>query len=193
MNKTELKKKLEETKAKLKTNSKDQHFADALISDLLSIKGQLDHEPTLAHIPLSDVEAQLKGDTFEMSITKSGDAVYHTYGGYTIIASPRLASLNGTIKSYVLGQEYLSDLTEDERNIYDLNLSATNQLLSAPAYAFCDEDLAFDISKLIIEWVKKSYDELMSKPLQPENGDTQVKWEDATKAVDDISKTLNKS
>lgn len=192
MNKTELKKKLEDVKSKLKTNSKDVHFADALIDELLSIKGQIDHEPTLAYLPLSEVEAQLKGDTFEMSAMKDGTMVFHTFGGYTLIASPRLASLNETLRQYVFGQELLKNLNEEELDIYELNLAATTQVLTAPSYAFCDEDLKFGIAKMLIEWIRKTYETQMSKPLATEDLGSQAKWEDAMAAVDDISDTLIK-
>ena len=95
--KNTLKQKLEETKAKIKSNSKDAHFADSLISDLLSIKGQLEHEPTLVHIAEVDIVSRFDGAHFEMCVTKDGTAVYRTRGGYTIVADYGLTSLNSTI------------------------------------------------------------------------------------------------
>lgn len=189
MDKETLKKNLDDVKKKIKANSKDAHFADTLIDELLSLKGQLSLEPTLVHIPLDDVEKTLKGDTFEMSLTKRGEAVYHVYGGYTIIADGfRMRSLANTIADYVNNQEMVVTLDEKEREAYELDMSATAYVLNIPMLAFSDPNLKFDLATQIVAWIRKTYEEALEQPLQEETREQDVEFEDATKAIEEIKK-----
>ena len=194
MDKETLKKRLDEVKAKIKVNSKDAHFADMLVDELLSLKGQLGIEPTLVHIPTADVVKSLKGDTFEMSLTKQGDAVYHVYGGYTIVADgARMRSLANTIADYIVNQEFVKDLDEKEREIYDLDLSATAYVLNIPMLAFSDQDLKFDLAAKIVQWLRETYEKALSEPLQEETPQADAVFEDAAKALDDLKKETKKT
>jgi hypothetical protein len=191
MDKETLKSKLDEVKAKIKINSKDAHFADKLIDELLSLKGQLGIEPTLVHIPVDDVVKSLKGETFEMSVTKHGDAIYHVYGGYTIIADgTRMRSLAGSIADYVVNQELVKDLDEKEREAYDLDLSATAYVLNIPMLAFSDADLKYDLASKIVTWLRETYEKAMEQPLQEETREQDVAFENAAKAIEDVKKSV---
>lgn len=193
MDKETLKQRLDEVKAKIKVNSKDAHFADMLIDELLSLKGQLGIEPTIVHIPTADVVKSLKGETFEMSVTKKGDAIYHVYGGYTLIADgARMRSLAGTIADYVANQDLVRDLDENERELYDLDMSATAYVLNIPMMAFSDQDLKFDLASKMVEWLRKTYEDAMSKPLQEETPELDATFEDAAKAIEEIKTETKK-
>lgn len=163
MENTELKKKLEETKSKIKANSKDAHFADALISDLLSIKGQMAHEPTVVHYELKDVEDTVSGNTFEISIMKDGTAIYHVYGGYTIIADTRIKSLNMTIKMIY---ECMKNGGDDETMALS---DAVCHVLALPMVAFSDAALTYKLATMMLEWLSGLQDELSSAELQEED------------------------
>lgn len=80
-NKEELKKKLDEVKAQIKANSKDTHFADTLISELLSLKGQIDVEPLEFYVKSKDVIKTFDGESFELSYSSDG-AWYREKGMY---------------------------------------------------------------------------------------------------------------
>lgn len=187
MSNDKLNKKLEDIKKKIKANSKDAHFADALISDLLSIKGQMSIEPTIVHIPEADVVKKLKGETFEMAVTKHGDAVYHVYGGYTIIADgSRMRSLAQSIADYVIHQDLVNDLDEKERELYDLDMSATAYVLNIPMYAFSDQDLKYDLATKVVSWLRETFEKNMNIPLQDETPAEDAKFHETTMAIEDI-------
>ena len=185
MNKEDLKKRLEETKAKIKANSKDAHFADALISDLLSLKGQLAHEPTMVHIALDEIEDSVKGDTFEMCVTKSGDVIYHVYGGYTVIADGRMVGLNKTIQDYIYMKNHMDEYSDEEKELIKIDLDATGWVLSAPMYAFSDHELKYTVATDVVRWINETYDTLMAEDLKPEdkiadaNFERQLKYTEA--------------
>lgn len=189
MDKKELNKKLNDVKKKIKANSKDVHFAEALIDEALSLKGQLGIEPTIVHIPTEDVVKTLKGDTFEMSVTKHGDAIYHVYGGYTLIADgQRMRSLANTIADYIINQDLVKDLDDKEKELYDLDLSATAYVLNIPMIAFSDADLKYDLASKIVTWLRETYEKAMEQPLQEETREQDVAFESAAKAIEDVKK-----
>lgn len=169
MDKEQLKKKLEEVKVKIKTNSKDAHFADTLIDEILSIKGQLDVEPTIVHIEEKDVVQSFDGGNFTMSITNRGDAVYHVKGGYTLVADYRMVGLSKTIAGYVLDQDVFDTLNDDEKELVSLDMSATTLVLNAPIYAFSSEDLKYDLATMLVKFLREEYDKYIENPLQDEN------------------------
>lgn len=191
MDKKELTKKLNDVKKRIKANSKDVHFAETLIDEVLSLKGQLGIEPTIVHIPTDDVVKTLKGDTFEMSLTKHGDAIYHVYGGYTLIADgQRMLSLANTIADYIINQDLVKDLDDKERELYDLDLSATAYVLNIPMFAFSDPDLKYDLASKIVSWFRETYEKTMEQPLQEETREQDVAFEDAAKAIDKLKKDV---
>ena len=191
MDKKELTKKLNDVKKRIKANSKDVHFAETLIDEVLSLKGQLGIEPTIVHIPTDDVVKTLKGDTFEMSLTKHGDAIYHVYGGYTLIADgQRMLSLANTIADYIINQDLVKDLDDKERELYDLDLSATAHVLNIPMFAFSDPDLKYDLASKIVSWFRETYEKAMEQPLQEETREQDVAFEDAAKAIDNMKASI---
>lgn len=194
MEKELLKSKLNELKTKIKTNSKDAHFAETLLDELLSIKGQIDVEPTLVHVPLADVDRELDGETFKMAVLKNGDAVYHVRGGYTLIADgSRMFALAQTIKDYVDSKDLLGELSDEEREMYELDMSASTYILNLPMYAFTDQEFKYDIATMCIKWLRESYDKALEEPLQEEDKELDDSFEDAAIALEDIKDGLKKT
>lgn len=193
MGKEELKSKLKELQAQFKANSKDAHFAQTLWDEIMSVKGQLDVEPSLVHIAIDDIVSELEGDTFTMAVTKNGDAVYHVKGGYTIIADGcRMVSLAETIKGYIEHKNIVETLDEADRELYDLDLSATSYVLNVPMFAFSDPELKYDIATICIQHLRKVYDEAMNAPLQDETPEENKAFEDATLALETLKDELKK-
>lgn len=189
MDKKELKSQLNEVKAKIKANSKDAHFAESLISDLLSIKGQMMIEPTRVHIEENDVEETFRGETFEMYRTKKGEAVFHTFGGLTVIADPRLISLNGTISSIIdaTREGAMDNLTDEEREQFILDVSATAHLLNLPAFVFSNLDFKYEMARRTVGFIRDTYEQSMNAPLQDETPDEDRVFEDGVKASEALA------
>lgn len=178
-----LKQKLEETKAKIKSNSKDAHFADSLISDLLSIKGQLEHEPTLVHITEASVIDRFDGAHFEMCITKDGTAVYRTRGGYTIVADYGLSSLNKTISNFIALSKNEVKLSDDEMEAVLLDLDANAHVLNIPMLAFSDLDFKFELAKMVVNFLRDTYDKALNATLQDETPEENKIFKDGITAI----------
>lgn len=192
MDKKDLKKDLADIKAKIKANSTDAHFADTLIAELLSIKGQIDHEPTIVHIPLSDVEDKLEGETFAIYSLKSGDVAYHLKGGYTLIASNRFFSLNDALRGYVANQHIVdTELNTEDKELYEKDLWASTYLLNLPTIAFSDLEFKYKIVNRIIEYLDELQKKLLvDAELQDETPNADKAFKDATLALEDIKSDI---
>lgn len=185
-----LKQKLEETKAKIKSNSKDAHFADSLISDLLSIKGQLEHVPSLEFIPLEAIETEFSHGPFYIAKLTGQRMVYKVYGGYTIICDARMKALYETISGLL--NIYTDPTLMDDADKEDtkLALEALGFILSAPLYACADEELAMKIATAIAEYIEKLQNESMNSELQNEDREADSEDRDAILSVTEISDKL---
>lgn len=192
MDKKDLKKDLADIKAKIKANSTDAHFADTLIAELLSIKGQIDHEPTIVHIPLSDVDDKLEGETFAIYSLKSGDVAYHLKGGYTLIASNRFFSLNDALRGYVANQHIIdTELNAEDKELYEKDLWASTYLLNLPTIAFSDLEFKYKIVNRIIEYLDELQKKLLvDAELQDETPNADKAFKDATLALEDIKSDI---
>lgn len=187
-----MKSKLNELKAKIKTNSKDAHFADTLIAELLSVKGQIDVEPTLAYVPISDIVDKLEGDTFTMAVLKNGDAVYHLKGGYTIVADgARMYGLAQTIKNHIEDSKTYDTLSDEQREMYDIDSSATTYILNCPTFAFSDQTMKYDIATTIIKRLNAMYETAINADLQAEDKVADAAFENAAIALENIKSELN--
>lgn len=194
MDKKNLKKDLADIKAKIRANSTDAHFADTLIAELLSIKGQIDHEPTLVHIPLSDVDDKLEGETFAIYSLKSGDVAYHLKGGYTLIASNRFFALNDALRGYVANQHIIdTELNAEDKELYENDLWTSTYLLNLPTIAFSDLEFKYKIVNRLIEFLDELQKKLLvDAELQDETPKENKEFEDATMALETLKSEIAK-
>jgi hypothetical protein len=185
MDKQKLRTKLEEIQNNIKANSKDADYAETLLNELLSTHGQLKHEPTLVHIPLSSIEKKCEGDTFTMSITKDGKAVYHTRGGYTVIADATYTSLFDTIYhliDYINGAVKLDD---ELKVIMDGDVVATSYVLNIPLYAMGDYEFKVDLFNKTYEYLTKAILDAESE-LQDETYKENIEFKEAVEALQNL-------
>lgn len=193
MEKAELKERLDKIVCQIKANSKDAHFANKLVDEALSLKGQLGVEPTMVHIPVDAVEESVESDTFIMYTTKMGDAVYHTKGGYTVIADMRNNTLNMAIRQLIAMVKNAPEDDEETRKAYDSVLDASSRVLALPMVAFATPDFMFDLAALQAKYVRELYEKAMSEELQEETPEENKEFEEATMAIEALKEETPKS
>lgn len=189
-NKANLSKELEDVIKSIKDNSKDAEFADSLISELLSLKGQIDHEPTIVNLPLSKVADKMDSDTFTMYVMRDGTAVYHVKGGMDIVCKPNLFSLNKTIVSLIEDYRSIENMSEDEKSAFETELQASAYVMNIPMIAFSDIDFMFDSALSVIKFIKKQYDEGMNAPLGEETIIEDDEFKNSVMAAESIKKQM---
>lgn len=153
MEKTEIKSKMNEVVAKIKANSKDAKYAGKLVDSLLSLKGQMDIEPTLIHLPVSEVVDKIESETYRICLCKSGEAVYHMKGGMDIVVQPNASSLYRYLTDIIGVQSSTDLLNEDEQALFMQDVIASTYVLNIPFLAFGDLDLKYKLANFIIEYL----------------------------------------
>ena len=191
MDRSEIKAKIEEVKAQLKSNSKDAHFAEKLIGDLLSLKGQYEHQPTMVHVAMDDILGTLEGNTFTIYKTKSGDTGFHLKAGYDIVVRPTVESMNQSLATFVDYQKEMDSLSEKEREWYEQDLIATQFCLTIPMYAFADMDFKYKVANMFADYMLEIQNKLLDNvELQDETPEENKAFEQATMGLETIKSEL---
>ena len=190
MDKKILKERLEDVKKQLRTNAKDVHFFDKLIDEALSLKGQMGVEPL--ELDCGKKENEFKGNTYSIVLTNKG-ALYHEYGGYNIFVSPSYTSLYDTLADIVLNKDLYEKAEGEEKERLETTLSAIGYCLSLPKFVFSDADFTFEIATRVVGFIKKQYDELMSKPLQEEDVKKDEQFKEAVLAVEELNNIVKEA
>ena len=191
MEKKEIKAKIDDIKAQIKANSKDAHFAEKLIGDLLSLKGQYEHQPTMVNVAMDDIIGTLEGNTFTIYKTKSGDTGFHLKAGYDIVVRPTVESLNKSLASFVDYQKDIEKLSEEEQEYYKSDLLATQFCLTIPMYAFADLDFKYKIANMFADYMLKAQTDLLDNVvLQDETPEENKRFEEAAKGLEEIKSQL---
>lgn len=172
----ELKKRLDEKISKLKNLCNDSHHASKLINDILSIKGQIDIEPTLIHIPVDSIERDESGDKLEFDfghfkITRTKKGIVLSFNGYKIIVSPWINSLYGQLDMFLRYKKEYEGLSEEEKSNYDCLLNATMTIMMFPMTCFSDDNFWIDAATEITRRQNDLFEKLLKSPL-PDEDDT---------------------
>lgn len=192
--KNELKEKLNELKAQIKLNSKDAHWAESALREYESLVGQLKHEPIV--LDCGKEVDEWAGETFRITKTTTG-IMYHTYGGYTVFCTPNITGLYETLNDIVENKDKYDKLEDEERDAYELELSARAYCLSLPVYAFSDPTFMYKTAEHVIKWLRETSEQLLNVELKEETEEdltANQEFRDATLAtkelVDEISKEV---
>lgn len=131
-----------------------------------------------------------KGETFELTKTNKG-ILYHVFGGYSIFVTQNNVALYETLDDLIENQETYNQLTGKEREDFDLNLSAITYVINIPLFAFSSAELTFDLATKVIQFLQKTYDEAIQKPLQEETVQEDQEFKDAVLGMENIKEALN--
>jgi hypothetical protein len=190
--KEEIRKKIDEVKNLIKANSKNAHHAEKLIDELLSLDREKRHEATLVHIPMDNVSKTFKGDTFELCYTKQGEAVYRTFGGYTIICSSLFNALNATIENAIdyLNGEIQEELTDEQKQLIEDDITATSWMLNLPLHACSDLEFKYDLTNKFIEFISKLNEKKNTDEPQEETHEEDAKFKDAMIGMENVKEII---
>ena len=172
---TQLKKKLQEKTKQLTAISKDAHFAESLIEDILSIKAQMCVEATEIYVREKDViEVFDFGVCFKVCTT---GILFHAKSGYTTWIEPRCRSLFGEIVEMLKAKKEILALSEEERkNLDSEELDMREQFFNAwvhtlemPVAASVSPKILFDTASAFLKSFREETDRMLSQPLHEEN------------------------
>lgn len=191
MQKEELKKKLDETIAQIKLNSADAKFADALIANLLSYKGQSMIEPTEVHVETKDVIKDYDFNSYHFIRCKQ--CIIFKTGGFKVVVTPFLKSLYGHLTTLLDYKDKCETLTEDEVKVYDMLLSMAVVVLELPMIAFSSDKFMTDVCTYIVQKENELFDKLLNEPLHKETEadyEANAKFEEDVKFAEELKKDI---
>ena len=186
MDKKVLKERLDELVRQIKLNSKDAHFADKLIGDLLSVKGQMGIEPIA--LDCGKEVDEWRGETFRITLTDKG-VLYHEYGGYSVFVTPNNVALYDVLSDLVVNKEEYAELEGESRENFESLLTIIAYNVSLPRVSFLDKDYPQEIALKTMEFLRKMYDGLMNKELQDETPKEDAEFKEATLAIEDLKES----
>lgn len=186
MDKKVLKERLDELVRQIKLNSKDAHFADKLIGDLLSVKGQMGIDPIA--LDCGKEVDEWRGETFRITLTDKG-VLYHEYGGYSVFVTPNNVALYDVLSDLVVNKEEYAELEGESRENFESLLTIIAYNVSLPRVSFLDKDYPQEIALKTMEFLRKMYDDLMNKELQDETPTEDAEFKEATLALEDLKES----
>lgn len=132
---------------------------------------------------------RFEGETFYIAEHENG-VLYHVYNSMDLIVRPNITSGYETLVDLVRNKDLYNQLTGEEKESFELNLSAISYVLSLPTFVFSSSELTFDIATMIIKFLQKTFDEAMSKPLQDEEFEKDREFQDAVLGLEDVKEAL---
>lgn len=177
--------KIKEVKSQIKANSKDAHFADALIKELLSLKGQSDHQPMYLCVPESEVVKTYDFESFSISNCKGG-ILFHEKGGLDTYVTPRMKSLYEHLALLLAMKENYDELDEEGRKSYTTLFSTITTVLMAPIMAPITIKGLVDSSNALVEIFDREAKFLANQPLMEEDYHANAEFDNIVAATENL-------
>lgn len=182
----QLQQKLKEVKAKIKTNSKDAHFAEALIDELVGLQKQADIEPVELIVPSAEVEHTYQIDDVT-TLVKTAKGYLYKHGNLSYVWVP--FGLNTLWKTLNELDEILAKdkYTEEEGVV----VSMINRMMQWHTVAFYDAETlvaSADASVKILNDAIARYKKNMGTKETEGDIKANADFNNATKAVDELAK-----
>ena len=173
---TSIQNKLLEKTKQLTAISKDPHFAESLIEDILKLKAQMCVEATELYVREKDVIEVLDFDSVCFKICTTG-ILFHAKSGYTTWIEPRCRALFGEIVEMLKAKKEILALSEEERKSLDSEeiemkeqfFNAWVHTLEMPVAASVSPKILFDTASAFLKSFREETDRMLNQPLHEEN------------------------
>lgn len=132
---------------------KEAH-SDVDIDRILSLKGQLDVEPMHFYEYEKDVVDKYEDDAFCIYKTER-HIHYMTRGGYHIFVQPNYESLYKTLEGVMYTLKRISELTDEERDIFIDNVEAIKYILLCPLFVTGNYGAMLEVATQIVKSLSK--------------------------------------
>ena len=172
---------------RIKTNSKDAHYAQTLVDELLSIKGQMDVEPMLYSVPVKDVIKEYDYGNFSIVLCKSC-IVWHHKGGFDFRVEPRMKALYEYVSDICKMKDNYDELSDDEKTAYNGMLFGMSLVAQLPMFVCVDEELFFDVVNVVMDGLKRMDSYVNNADVQDETPEENAEFEIKMQAAEEVLK-----
>ena len=112
--------------------------------------------------------------------------LFHVYNSMDIIVKPNQQSCFNALLSVIDSKEEYESYDAEDKERYDLFVSALGYIMTCPLYAFTDGEMLFNIASCVIENLEKTYEKLMNVPLQAVDAAADVEFEQTIMAINKL-------
>ena len=148
-------------------SGKDKEKVNQLVDKIISLKGQIDIEPTLFHIPLSNLIKQY--DNGSIVIYKCKDCIiWRNKGGRMAVVYPGMKAEYDFLMAMLEMKDEYEKSNEDVKMAYDACYFGYSIINSLPSVAFVDDRHFVEAAEWVGNFSKTLYEELINRPLQDE-------------------------
>ena len=176
MDKKELKKRLEEKVAILKTQCKDAKFADKLIDDLLSLKGQID-----VNADERKVISEIKQGAYRITLYDD-DNIEYEISGFKAIIKPYLNVYGFPFMALLNCHDNYDSLNDEEKANYEQLLINVVLMMQMPTIVFSNPQMFESVLVPYVEELNKSLKDAENPDNLPE--DDEAKNEEFAKEME---------
>ena len=205
MEKEELKKKLKEAKTQLIGLCNDKYNAKALVSKMLSLKGQLSVEPASVFVP-ADIESEIKQSAYHIFRTNSykminkdneevgmlGQIVFKIRG-LSLVIDPILNAYYFPFNTLLDAHDHYDELDEDMKKNYQILFDHTIIMCQAITLVFSDIKLLEEVLNPIIKYINEQVDKADDLGNLPnDNPIANEEFKESTLASEEMKQELEK-
>ena len=130
---------------------------------------------------------RFEGETFYIAEHEFG-ALYHVYNSMEIVVSMSQTSLYETLIDLVRNKDVYEKLEGEEKNNFELSMSAMIYILDCPLYSFSSIEFTYSVAETIIKNLRMIYEKAMGADLQEETKEEDKLFENAAKAIEALKK-----
>lgn len=174
-----IKKDLDDAVAKAKEFLGDN---SGIVDKIVSLKGQIDIEPTRLIVKETDVIKEYDFDTFRIIRCKQC-IIYQVKGGYEVVVSPRMNALHTNLSIILDMKDRYNTLSEDDKKVYNALLMATTWTMNAPLFSVIDDKMFFGIADYVMKIFDEYVKEKENAPLKDEEAKKDAEFENTNEAL----------
>lgn len=188
----QLQEKLKKVKAEIISNSKDAHFAQSLIDELMNLQSQASVETTEIYIRSADiVKAHDFGPT-KLSKLRNGKFLFEAKGGLHTVVDMRMMPLYTTcshIFDYIDNPSEDNDVDEMEQALRD----ATIYAFQAPILCSLDQGILYDVIAAMVRSFRERAERIIAnasssvKPETEADVESNIAFEHFSSAIETIT------
>lgn len=152
---------------------------------MLSLKGQLDIEPTRLYVPEKDVIKEYDNDSLRIVRCKSGN-IWELKRGIETYVKPTARGLYDFLEGLCIAKDKYDELTEQEKLNYNYSYYSLSLMFAAPSYAMIDAKAFNDLSDFLQEWTQGVINRTLNQPLQDETPKENAEFETKMEVVNEL-------
>jgi hypothetical protein len=115
--------------------------------------------------------------------------LFHVYNAMDVIVKPNQESLYRTLLHIVEEKENYLTMEGEEKENYDLFLSAVGYVMTCPLYVFSDSEMLFNVATALIDNIQSTYDKYINMPLEAVDAKLDAEFEDMVLSLEKLGES----